>query len=61
MKNTIMRDLLINENNIKIMQDEKKPYFNVKKLLNNDNLTQSQCVKFGDLFQKYVKIGRAHV
>jgi len=50
-----MRYLLINDENIKLMSVKENTDFNVKKLLNNDILNQSQSIRFGKIFQKFIK------
>lgn len=47
--------LLINEENIKYMTLKENKDFNVKKLLNNNLLTQSFSIKFGILFERFIK------
>ena len=69
-----IKSIVINESNINSLKDENKDSFNIKKLLGVE-LTQSQSIRFGNIFQKIVKdivksaggivtgkqIGRAHV
>jgi len=50
-----MREFLINDKNIKLMSVKKNTDFNIKKLLNNDKLDQSQSIRFGKLFEKFIK------
>lgn len=50
-----MREFLINEDNIKLMNVKKNNNFNVKKLLNNYNLDQSQVIRFGKIFENFIK------
>lgn len=55
-KNVIfIRNLLINEANIAMMCETENDNYNVKKLLNNNNLSQSQSIRFGQMFQKFLK------
>lgn len=51
----IIKNLLINDENIKSIQVKEATDFNVKKLLNNNNLDQSQSIRFGKLFEKLLK------
>ena len=50
-----MNNLLINDEHIKSMSEKKNDDFNVKKLLNNFELTQSQSIRFGKVFESFVK------
>jgi hypothetical protein len=50
-----MRDFLINDVNVKLMSVNKNTNYNVKRLLNNDKLTQDQCIKFGKIFEDFIK------
>lgn len=50
-----MRNLLINDENVKSMGVKENSDFNVKRLLNNNKLTQSQSIKFGKIFEKFLK------
>lgn len=47
--------MLINQSNIDIMSVKNSDDFNVKRLLNNPNLTQSQSICFGTVFENFVK------
>lgn len=49
-----IKSIVINESNIKSLKDESKDSFNIKKLLGVE-LTQSQSIRFGNIFQKIVK------
>lgn len=50
-----MRDFLINEDNVKLMSVKENTDFNVKKLLNNNKLDQSQSIRFGKIFENFIK------
>jgi hypothetical protein len=50
-----MRDLLLNEDNIKLMSVKENTDFNVKRLLNNNKLDQSQSIRFGKIFENFIK------
>jgi hypothetical protein len=50
-----MRDLLINDKNVVLMSKINNVDYNVKRLLNNNNLTQSQSIKFGKVFEGFIK------
>jgi len=50
-----MKNLLINKENIDIMKVKENNDFNVKRLLKNPNLTQSQSICFGTVFENFVK------
>jgi hypothetical protein len=50
-----MREFLINEENISLMGIRKNTDFNVKRLLGNDRLDQSQSIRFGKIFEKFIK------
>lgn len=47
--------IIINEENLNMMSPKQTKQFNVKLLLNNPNLSQSQCIRFGNLFEKIAK------
>lgn len=51
----INRNYLINENNISKMNIEINDDYNVKRLLKNNNIGQSQSIKFGNIFQDFIK------
>jgi hypothetical protein len=50
-----MRDFLINEDNVKLMGVKENIDFNVKRLLNNNKLDQSQSIRFGKIFENFIK------
>lgn len=50
-----MRKLLINSSNIELMSIKENTDFNVKKLLANNRLDQSQCIRFGKIFENFLK------
>jgi hypothetical protein len=50
-----MRDFLINKDNIKLMSTKDNTDFNVKRLLNNNKLDQSQSIRFGKIFENFIK------
>jgi hypothetical protein len=50
-----MRNLLINNENLHLMTSGQGDVYNVKRLLNNNALTQSQSIKFGKIFEKFIK------
>jgi hypothetical protein len=50
-----MKDLLINEDNVKLMCVKENTDFNVKRLLNNNKLDQSQSIRFGKIFENFIK------
>jgi hypothetical protein len=52
--NIDIKSLIINEVNINSLKDVSKDSFNIKKLLGVE-LTQSQSIRFGNIFQKIVK------
>lgn len=49
-----MRELLINEKNISLMAKKENTSFNIKKLLGVD-IDQSQSIRFGNMFQEFIK------
>ncbi len=49
-----IKNLLINEKNIKLLEKKENTSFNVKKLLGVD-VDQSQSIRFGNLFQDFIK------
>lgn len=49
-----IKELLINEKNIKLLEKKENTSFNVKKLLGVD-VDQSQSIRFGNLFQDFIK------
>lgn len=55
MGNLNLKDILITEQNIKSMVKNNYDDFNVKKLLNNYSLTQSQNIRFGKVFECFIK------
>lgn len=54
MEKEIFKKILLTEENIDYLKDEKIESWNIKKLL-GINLTQSQSIKFGFVFQDLVK------
>ena len=54
MEKEIFKKILLTEENIDYLKDEKIESWNIKKLL-GINLTQSQSIKFGFVFQTIVK------
>jgi hypothetical protein len=50
-----MREFLINDENVELMSVKENTDFNVKKLLNNNKLDQSQSIRFGKIFEKFIK------
>jgi hypothetical protein len=53
MKITNFKSTLISDVNIKKMNEvAKKTNYNIKRLLDNETLTQSQCIKFGNIFEQ---------
>jgi hypothetical protein len=50
-----MRDFLINEKNISLMKLKDNKDFNVKRLLKNPNLSQSQSICFGTVFENFIR------
>lgn len=50
-----MREFLINNENVISMSVKENMDFNVKKLLNNNKLDQSQCIRFGKIFENFIK------
>jgi hypothetical protein len=50
-----MREFLINDENVDLMKVKENSDFNVKRLLNNDKLDQSQSIRFGKLFESFIK------
>jgi hypothetical protein len=49
-----IKDLLINEKNISLLDKKENTSFNIKKLLKTD-VDQSQSIRFGNLFQNWIK------
>jgi hypothetical protein len=49
-----IQSLLINEKNINLLNDVNSENWNIKKLL-GVNITQSQAIKFGTVFQNFAK------
>jgi len=47
--------MLIHVGGVELMKKTHNNHYNVKKLLNNDNLNQSQSIKFGKVFEAFVK------
>lgn len=50
-----MREFLINNENVDLMSVKENTDFNVKRLLNNNKLDQSQSIRFGKIFEKFIK------
>lgn len=55
LKKMDLEKILLTEEFISKMGNEPVKDYNVKKLLNNPNLTQSQCIKFGKIFEGFIK------
>lgn len=53
--NEILRKCLLTESNYNRMLRNDKEYYNVAKILGYKKLTQSQSVRFGFLFEEYLK------
>jgi len=51
----IIESALINDQNIIKMKLKDIDAYNIKKLLDNPNLTQSQSIKFGKVFETFLK------
>lgn len=49
-----IKNLLITEKNIGILKNKENKIYNIKKLLGNNNLTQSQSIRFGNVFQDFI-------
>jgi len=50
-----LHNVLITEKNISSMRKKIKDDYNLKKLLGNNNLDQSQSIRFGNIFQDVIK------
>lgn len=50
-----MKEFLINNENVELMSVKENTDFNVKRLLNNNKLDQSQSIRFGKIFEKFIK------
>lgn len=50
-----IREILINDKNINLMSVRENLDFNVKKILNNNYLSQSQSIRFGKIFENFLK------
>lgn len=50
-----MREILIKKENIDLMCVKENTDFNVKRLLNNNKLDQSQSIRFGKIFENFIK------
>ena len=50
-----MREFLINDENVKLMSVKENTDFNVKWLLYNNKLDQSQSIRFGKFFEGFIK------
>lgn len=53
--NTMIENALINDRNLMTMRSTDVETYNLKKLLGNKNLTQSQSIKFGKVFETFLK------
>lgn len=54
MKQLDIKSLLITEKNLSYLKEKDDNSFNIKKLL-GVNLTQSQAIRFGNMFQNFIK------
>lgn len=54
MKKIDIKSILINEKNINLLKKNENTSWNVKRLLNTD-LDQSQSIRFGNMFQDFIK------
>lgn len=54
MKKIDIKSLLINEKNILLLKKNENTSWNIKKLLNVD-IDQSQSIRFGNMFQDFIK------
>jgi hypothetical protein len=54
MKTIDIKSLLINEKNINLLKKNENTSWNVKRLLDTD-LDQSQSIRFGNMFQDFIK------
>lgn len=54
MKSIDLKSLLITEKNIELLKKNEKDAWNVKRLLGVD-LSQSQSIRFGNMFQNFIK------
>ena len=57
MKKIDIKSLLINEKNILTLKKNKNKSWNIKRLLGVD-IDQSQSVRFGNMFQNFIKSTR---
>ena len=56
----IIESALINDQNIIKMKLKDIDAYNIKKLLDNPNLTQSQSIKFGKVFETFLHLYKSH-
>lgn len=54
MKTIDIKSILINEKNINLLKKNENTSWNVKRLLDTD-LDQSQSIRFGNMFQEFIK------
>lgn len=49
-----LKNILITKDNIKTLEKRDNKSYNIKKLLSNNNIDQSQSIRFGNLFQDFI-------